>query len=104
MQTFKHLFRDKTSNLDFKTLYEAECHVCGHTMRIFEKVEALGMDLEQLAADAEMEVNALQELRDADWCNPHQVIALCRHLDLKPPLACPRLQGSPEASPNMEGS
>lgn len=104
MQTFKHLFREKTRNHDFKVLYETECHVCGHTMRIFEKVEALGMTLEQLAADVEMEVNELQELLDAEWCNPRQVIALCRHLGLETPPACPRLQVSPNASPNLEGS
>ena len=104
MQTFRQLFNHKTSRNEFKKLYETECHVCGYTMRIFEKADRLGMDLNHLAADVDMGIGELRELRDADWCNPYRVIALCHHLNLEPPAACPRMKKSPEATLETEDS
>jgi hypothetical protein len=42
----------------------------------------------------EMDKSELLELKEADGCDPRMVIALCRHLDLEGPPACPKLNGS----------
>ena len=58
MQTFRQLFEDKACDDAFRNLYEQECHVCSYTVRIFEKIEKLGMDLKTLAAELNMDLPA----------------------------------------------
>jgi len=91
VQTFKQLFREKTSHAAFKELYERECNVCAYTMRIFEKAEVLGVDTTRLAADLNVPAADLTRLKEADSCDPRLVIRLCRHLGLHEPKSCPKL-------------
>jgi hypothetical protein len=91
VQTFKQLFREKTSHAEFKKLYERECNVCAFTVRIFEKAEALHIDMTQLAADLNVPAVDLTSLKEADSCDPRLVIRLCRHLGLLEPNSCPKL-------------
>jgi hypothetical protein len=91
MQTFRQLFRQKTADTAFKELYEHECNVCAYTVRIFEKMEALAIDPEQLAGDLNVTVATLTSLKEADHCDPRLVIALCHHLRIKGPSSCPKL-------------
>jgi hypothetical protein len=93
MQTFRQLLERKTRDTDFKALYEQECNVCLYTVRIFEKLETQGIDLKRLAAEMKMDKAELQALKEADCCDPRMVIALCRHLNLDGPPACPKLNG-----------
>ncbi len=91
MQTYRQLFREKTENEDFSILYEQECNVCAYTVRIFEKIESMGVVLEQLATDLNTSVDALIALKEADCCKPRLVIDLCRYLSLEKPPSCPKL-------------
>jgi hypothetical protein len=91
MQTFKQLFREKTSHAAFKELYERECNVCAFTVRIFEKAETLRINTTQLAADLNVSAADLTSLKEADSCDPKLVIRLCHHLGLLEPQSCPKL-------------
>lgn len=91
MQTFRQLFKRKTRDEAFKALYEHECNICPYTVRIFEKVETSGVDLAQLAAELDVTVQALIDLKEADCCKPRLVIDLCHHFGLTPPPTCPKL-------------
>jgi hypothetical protein len=92
MRTFKELFRKKMGDPAFAALYAQECHVCRYTVRIFEKIEDQCIELETLASDMKVGTDALQDLKEANRCNPRLVIDLCRHLALEPPGNCPKLK------------
>lgn len=91
MQTFSQLFKQKTCDQAFKSLYDQECNVCPYTVRIFEKVETTGIDLAQLAAELDVTAQVLKDLKEADCCQPRLVIDLCHHFGLTPPPSCPKL-------------
>lgn len=91
MQSFDRYFRSKMQDRRFCALYEAECHVCANTVRIFERVERDGLSLSALARIAAVDTQALTALRDAERCDPHVVMRLCRHLRLPVPRHCPKL-------------
>jgi hypothetical protein len=61
---------------------------------IFEKLENQCIGLETLASDMTVETAALQDLKQADRCDPGLVIDLSRHLGLEPPCNCPKLKKS----------
>ena len=90
MQPFDRYFRDKMKDSAFKALYEAECHVCATTMEIIAKAETENISLTDLARDVSADPQELEMLRDADHCNPHLVVLLCRRLGLREPASCPR--------------
>lgn len=90
MQPFDRYFREKMKDSAFKALYEAECHVCATTMEIFAKVEMENISLTNLAREVNADPHEMEMLRDADHCNPHLVVRLCRRLGLRVPEACPR--------------
>jgi hypothetical protein len=100
MQTFKKLFKAKTGCQEFKALYQKECHVCIHTLRIFEQVDIRKIALEHLADAVQVDIAALQALKDAEYCDPSLVAALCQYLDLEKPGSCPR-QTLSSALPKM---
>ena len=91
MQPFDRYFRDKMKDADFKALYDDQCCVCANTVAIFEKMEAEKISMSALAEDVESDPEQLHRLRDADHCNPHLVIRLCRRLGLHVPESCSKL-------------
>ena len=91
MLTLDTYRRKKLADASFAALYRQECHVCRHTVRIFETLAAQAKSLEQLAAELQEDLERLERLRDADYCDPALVMRLCPYLDLEPPQACPRL-------------
>ena len=80
MQPFDCYFKSKMKDAEFKSLYEAECNVCAKTMEIFGKVDCENISMSGLARDVNPDPAALEALRDADHCDPHLVIRLCRRL------------------------
>lgn len=92
MQPFDRYFREKMKDGAFRALYDAECNVCANTMRIFEKAELDNISLDRLAGEVNAAPEDLEALRDADHCDPHLVIRLCRRLGLAVPEHCPRLR------------
>ncbi len=92
MQTFKSFFDRKVCDSTFKDLYDCECNVCKYTVRIFECIDTRDIDMAHLAAEVGSDLAAVQALKDADACDPRLVIALCRHLGIDAPPACPKLQ------------
>lgn len=95
MKTFRELFAQMTCDPAFNALYEKECHVCPHTMRIFEKIGDENIDTAELSETLDVPLKAIDELKDADCCDPHLVIRLCRHLHLAEPERCPRILSRP---------
>ncbi len=91
MQTFRQLFRQMTCDAAFNALYEKECNVCPFTVRIFEKIGNEKIDTAAICEILDIQPNAVDELRDADCCDPKLVIRLCHHLDLEAPKTCPKL-------------
>ena len=91
MQPFDHYFKDKMKDADFKALYEDRCCVCANTVAIFEKTEAENISMSTLAEDVDTAPEQLHQLRDADHCNPHLVVLLCRRLGLQVPESCSKL-------------
>jgi hypothetical protein len=92
MKTFRELFRQKMCDPAFAALYAQECHVCRYTVSIFERIESHSIDIETIASDMRVESTALQALKEADRCDPHLVIALCRRLGIDAPGSCPKLK------------
>lgn len=98
MHTFKDYRAGKLRDKAFRALYERECHVCRVTVRIFETLEDEGISLAEVATALGVAEKDLQALKDADRCDPGLVVRLCRHLQLDPPEACPRMSGLPAAA------
>lgn len=93
MKTFRSLFDEKMCDPAFQSLYQQECHVCAHTMGIFQKAIEMGLSNEQLASDLAVDPEKIRRLADADHCDPPLVVRLCRRLDLPVPKDCPRMTG-----------
>lgn len=91
MQSFKTLCQDLLDEPSFRELFEKECHVCTHTMRIFARLHAEQRDPESLARALGVAPDAIRDLAEAEYCDPHLVVRLCRHLDLPVPENCPRM-------------
>ena len=90
MQTFKSYKAGKLGDSEFQHLFEKECHVCRITMSIIEKLQVSGKK-EEAMASLGVSKRAIQELEDADYCDPGLVARLCEHLGIAPPNSCPRL-------------
>lgn len=61
-------------------------------MRIIEKIHLEKIPIQTLAKDLGVNKRDIQELEDAEHCNPHLVIRLCNHLSLEAPSHCPKLK------------
>ena len=91
MQTLRNLCRDLLSDPSLEACYQRECHVCPNTVRIAAALDAAGPDaLSTAAAAVNAPLEAVQELVDADYCDPGLTARLCRHLNLPVPVDCPR--------------
>lgn len=96
MQSFEAYRRDKLARKEFRQLYARECHVCPHTVRIFERMLTDGRSPKQLAAEAGEALSAIIALMDAEYCDPGLTVRLCRHLGLAAPSDCPRRTTPPQ--------
>lgn len=90
MQHFKHYFKRKLEDPSFRESFEQQCHVCRNTIRIFQRMIEKKISIEEMAMILKVGPKSLQNLRDADYCDPDLVVRLCRELELSPPEACPR--------------
>ncbi|BBO72389.1 hypothetical protein DSCA_63190 [Desulfosarcina alkanivorans] len=91
MESFRDYFKNKMNDTGFRTVYDAECHVCANTMGIFEKADREKIPLARLAREVDAELPELEALRDADHCDPRLAVRLCRRLGIRQPDDCPRL-------------
>ena len=98
MRCFSQYCRDKLEAPDFRNLYDEECHVCRYTMQIFGKMIQNGISVEQLAVQIQSDPEKVQRLMDAEYCDPHLTVRLCRHLDLPSPAKCNRMVAEQQAS------
>ena len=92
MQSFKALCRDMFADPAFRELFEKECHVCMNTMQIFARLEKQGLTPADLARDLGVSTAKVDNLASAEYCDPHLVVHICRHLDLPVPDNCPRMK------------
>jgi hypothetical protein len=92
VQSFKTLYQGMLDDAGFKELFEKECNICSNTMRIFARLHAENLDYTELARELGVAPTALTVLEEAEHCDPHLAIRLCRHLDLPVPENCPRLK------------
>jgi len=91
MQSFRAFFNELLEDSDFKNFYEKECHICSNTIRIFATLFEESMSLESLGRQLGLDVVGLRLLLDGDYCDPHVVAKVCRHLGLRVPDNCPRM-------------
>jgi len=91
VKTFKTFKKRKLDDSEFKCLFDQECNVCHTTMKIFQKMERKNISIEELAGILDVRVQNILELKDADHCDAHLVIRICRHLNLELPISCPKL-------------
>ena len=96
MKTFKTLFDSKMKDNDFRCLFEKECHICPNTLKIFDKIEKEKIMLEDLARQLQIDIQALRDLENADYCDPGLVVLLCNHLGIAPPSGCRRHEQNTE--------
>lgn len=82
----------KLNDEKFKCLFDQECNICKYTVRIIEKIHLEKIPMKTLAKDLGVNQQDIQELEDAEHCNPHLVIRLCKHLSLEAPSDCPKLK------------
>jgi len=92
VQTFKSLLERKLCDQEFKCLFDQECNVCKFTVRIIEKIHLEKISLDELADTLGIEKQKIQELEDAEHCNPHLVIRLADYLSLEAPADCPKMK------------
>lgn len=92
MLTFRSLLDSKLSHEEFKCLFDQECNICKYTVRIIEKIHREKIPLQTLAGELGVNKQDIQDLEDAEHCNPHLVIRLCNHLSLEAPSDCPKLK------------
>ena len=92
MLTFRSLLDSKLDDEEFKCLFDQECNICKYTVRIIEKIHLEKIPIETLAKDLGVNKRNIQELEDAEHCNPHLVVRLCNHLSLEAPSHCPKLK------------
>jgi len=79
----------------FRELYTKECHVCTNTMRIFAHLEKQCTEPAELARILGVSAFAVENLAEAEYCDPHLVVRICRYLDLPIPENCARMATSP---------
>lgn len=91
MQSLDAYRQHKLKQTVFRQFYERECHVCRHTVGIFEQMLATGRTPEQLVAETDADLPAIMALLEADRCDPGLVLRLCRHLGIEAPPDCPRM-------------
>jgi len=91
VQTFRSLINSKLCDEEFKCLFDQECNICKFTVRIFEKIHLEKISLDELADKLGIEKDKIQELEDAEHCNPHLVIHLCNYMSLEAPSDCPKM-------------
>jgi hypothetical protein len=91
VQRFRTLLADKLENESFRQLFKSECHVCRTTIRVIERLCQQGLEPHAVAAELGIEPHQLQELEDADYCDPLLVRDLCVRLQIPVPDSCPRL-------------
>lgn len=92
MQTFRGLLKKKLDDADFKSVFDANCSICRHTVAVFAKLHEEKIPLEKLAGELGIDGQVLRDLEEADRCDPKVVILLCRHLGLPVPEACPSME------------
>ncbi|MBN2525210.1 MAG: hypothetical protein JXR76_02370 [Deltaproteobacteria bacterium] len=92
MKQFRHYFQTKLNDTAFCDLFDKECHVCAYTVKIFEKMTAQNIDVDDMAQMVASTPEAIVSLMNADHCMPHLVVRLCQTLDLPSPPDCPRMQ------------
>ncbi len=91
MRTFRSLIHSKLCDEEFKRLFDQECNVCSFTVRIIEKIHLEKISPEELANKLGITKQEIQELEDAEQCNPQVVIHLCNYLSLEAPSDCPKM-------------
>ena len=91
MRTFRSLINSKLCDEEFKCLFDQECNICKVTVRIIEKIHLEEISLDALATKLGVEKQEIQELEDAEHCNPNLVIRLCNYLSLEAPSDCPKM-------------
>ena len=92
MRTFKALKKAKLADADFERRFDRECHVCITTMKIFEALEQQNISMASLAKELGICIEKIENLKDAEHCDPIMVQQMCQHLSLIRPKACPRLK------------
>ncbi len=95
MQTLKGLLHQRFGDADFKRFFDRECHVCPVTVAIIARCDEQGLSLTKLAETLGVDEQALQQLADADYCDPELVRRLCRQLEIPAPATCPRRPEQP---------
>lgn len=90
MQTFRRLCRDKLSDPAFAACYREACHVCAHTIGIGAVLDGQPGKIAAAASALEATPEAIQDLIDAEYCDPDLTTRLCRYLALPAPTNCPR--------------
>ena len=90
MRTFKELFDHKVTRGPLADVYRTECHVCRHTIKIFETLEDQGPGLDEMALILGVDKQCLLDLKTADYCDPELVVRLCDRLGLAAPPHCLR--------------
>lgn len=91
MQTFKSLKTKKLADPSFKRLYDQECHVCRTTLKIVEILTEKGIAVETLTRELGCSTDDIENLMDAEYCDPLLVQRICRHLSIPVTGQCPRL-------------
>lgn len=92
MLTFRSLLDSKLDDKKFKSLFDQECNICKFTVRIIEKIHLEKIYLDELANKLGIEKQDIQELEDAEHCNPHLVLRLADYFSLKAPSDCPKMK------------
>lgn len=93
MLFFKQIKEEMLNQDPFKTLYERECHICRRTIQIIAILDDDPRRRDMILNRLGVSLAEYNRLKAGDHCNPEQVKALCRSLDIhtaETPWVCPR--------------
>jgi hypothetical protein len=92
---FKEIIDQKLENSAFRLFYEQECHLCSITMKVIADLEKREPYFLEILDRLNISIQAFEELKEGENCDPEMVKQLCTYLDLMEPGLfenCPKLK------------
>ncbi|MFA5903283.1 MAG: hypothetical protein WC836_05065 [Desulfobacula sp.] len=77
--------QSKVEDDAFRKLYEKECHICSSTLKVIAAMEENGQLLSNILNRLDISVQAWNDLKEGEYCNPLIAKKLCSYLDLNDP-------------------
>jgi hypothetical protein len=82
MQVFRSLLKTKLNDPDFNELYRQQCAVCPVTVALVTALAEASYSQEEIAERCGISVQAISDLKTADYCDVGAVKKLCNYFGI----------------------